>query len=175
MWLLDAATELRILCTSREPLGLTGEGVFSLAPLGLPEAGGDVASVVRSDAGRLFVDRAAATDPSFAPTPSTARAVVRICHELDGLPLALELAAARIEHLPPGEIAEGLMRRGRLAGARAEDAPPQHRSMRASLIGATSCSTTPSGGCFGVCRCSPAAGTRRPLGPSRSPRVTERR
>jgi predicted ATPase/DNA-binding CsgD family transcriptional regulator len=133
MWLLDVAPELRILSTSREPLGLTGERVFSLAPLGLPEAGGDVASVVRSDAGRLFVDRAAAIDPSFALTPSTARAVVRICHELDGLPLALELASARIEHLPPGEIADGLMRRGRLAGARAEDVAPQHRSMRASL------------------------------------------
>jgi predicted ATPase len=133
LWLLDVATEIRIVSTSRAPLGLAGERVFSLAPLGLPEAGGDVASVVRSDAARLFVDRAAAADPSFALTPSAARAVVRICHELDGLPLALELAAARIEHLPPGEIAEGLMRRGRLAGADAEDTLPQHRSLRASL------------------------------------------
>jgi predicted ATPase/DNA-binding CsgD family transcriptional regulator len=131
--LMDGAPGLCVLTTTREPLGVGGERVFALAPLGLPEAGGDVAAVVRSDAGRLFVDRAATAEPSFALTPSTARAVIRICHELDGLPLALSLAAARVEHLSPGEIAEGLVRRGRLSGTAMEDALPQHRSMRASL------------------------------------------
>jgi predicted ATPase/DNA-binding CsgD family transcriptional regulator len=131
--LLDAVAELRVLATSREPLGIAGELVFSLSPLSLPEAGGDVAAVVRSDAGRFFVDRAAAADPSFALTPSTARAVVRICRQLDGLPLALGLAAARVESLTPSEIADGLSRRGRLAGAPDGSALPQHRSVRASL------------------------------------------
>jgi len=132
-WLLDAAPGLRVLVTSREPLGIPGELVFLLSPLGLPQAGGDVAAVVRSEAGRFFVDRAAAADPSFGLTPSTARAVVRICHQLDGLPLALGLAAARVASLSPGEIADGLSRHGRLAGALDESALPQHRSVRASL------------------------------------------
>jgi predicted ATPase/DNA-binding CsgD family transcriptional regulator len=132
-WLVDNAPVLRVLATSREPLGVAGELVFSLSPLSLPQAGGDVAAVVRSDAGRFFVDRAAAADPSFALTPSTARAVVRICHQLDGLPLALGLAAARVQGLSPGEIADGLSRRGRLAGPHDESALPQHRSLRASL------------------------------------------
>ena len=131
--LMDGAPGLCLLTTTREPLGLPGERVFALAPLGLPEAGGDVAAVVRSDAGRLFVDRAATADPSFALTPSTAREVIRICRELDGLPLALSLAAARAEHLSLAEIAEGLVRRGRLAGTEVDDALPQHRSVRASL------------------------------------------
>jgi predicted ATPase/DNA-binding CsgD family transcriptional regulator/tetratricopeptide (TPR) repeat protein len=132
-WLLDAGAELRVLATSREPLGVAGELLFSLSPLCLPEAGGDVAAVVRSDAGRFFVDRAAAADPSFALTPSTARSVVRICRQLDGLPLALGLAAARVETLAPGEIADGLSRRGRLSGAPDGSLLPQHRSVRASL------------------------------------------
>lgn len=132
-WLADGAPQLRVLATTRAPLGIPDEHVFALAPLGLPDTGGDVAAVVRSDAGRFFVDRAAAVDPSFALTPSTARAVVRICHELDGLPLALKLAAARVESLSPDEIAEALVRRGRLAGADDDAALPQHRSVRASL------------------------------------------
>lgn len=131
--LMAGAPGLRVLATTRVPLGLPGERVIALAPLGLPEPGGDVAAVVRSDAGRLFVDRAVSADASFGLTPSTARAVIRICHELDGLPLALALAAARVEHLSPGEIAEGLVRRGRLAGADVDDAVAQHRSVRASL------------------------------------------
>ena len=131
--LMEGAPGLRVLATTREPLGLPGERVHALSPFGLPEPGGDVAAVVRSDAGRFFVDRAASADPSFGLTPSTAPAVIRICHQLDGLPLALALAAARVEHLSPGEIAEGLARRGRLAGGHVDSALPQHRSVRASL------------------------------------------
>jgi predicted ATPase/DNA-binding CsgD family transcriptional regulator len=130
---LDAAPLVSVLVTSREPLGCAREVVFRLAPLSLPDAGGGVPAIVRSDAGRFFVDRAAAADPGFALTPSTARAVVRICHELDGLPLALSLAAARVDRLAPGDIADGLSRRGRLAAASVEDVLPQHRSLRASL------------------------------------------
>jgi predicted ATPase/DNA-binding CsgD family transcriptional regulator len=132
--LVRSAPELRVVATSREPLGVEEELVVTLSPLRLPVAGaGAVAAVVRSEAGCFFVDRAAVGDPSFALTPSTARAVVRICHELDGLPLALGLAAARVGDLTPGEIADGLSRRGRLEGGYEENELPQHRSVRASL------------------------------------------
>ena len=131
--LLDAAPRVRVVVTSREPLGVAGESVFRLGPLSLPELGGGVGGVVRSDAGRLFVDRAAVVDPGFAPTASVAGAVARICHELDGLPLALCLAAARVDTLTASEVADGLARRGRLDGALGEDESLRHRSIRASL------------------------------------------
>ncbi len=131
--LREGAGELRLLLTSRMPLGLEGELVFRLSPLGLPDAGGDVAAVVRSDAGRLFVERAASRDPAFALTPITAPAVVRICRELDGLPLAVVLAAARVDTVSVGDIADGLSRQGRLRGPSAREALPRHRSVEASL------------------------------------------
>ncbi len=132
--LVDGTSVACVVTTSREPLGIAGEFVFELAPLSLPVAGaGDVAAVMRSDAARFFVDRAAATSPTFGLTPETAQGVVRICRELDGLPLALELAAARVEELAAGAIADGLSRYGRLDGSQAANALPRHRSLRASL------------------------------------------
>ncbi len=131
--LLDAAPELSVLATSREPLARDGEHVLQLGPLSLPDADGGVGAVVRSDAGRLFVDRAASVDPEFALTPQVASAVTRICRELDGLPLALVLAAARLDTLSVEDIAQGLSQRGRLAAAVGEDELSKHRSMRASL------------------------------------------
>jgi predicted ATPase len=131
--LREGAPELKLLLTSRMPLGIEGEEVFQLSALGLPEAGGDVAAVVRSDAGRLFVERAASRDPAFALTPTSAPAVVRICRQLDGLPLALVLAAARVDTISVSDIADGLSRRGRLRGPPANEALPKHRSLQASL------------------------------------------
>jgi predicted ATPase/DNA-binding CsgD family transcriptional regulator len=130
--LLAAAPRLQIVATSREPLGVAAESVFPLAPLALPEAEG-VVGIVRSDAARFFIDRAAAVDPDFSLTPAVATAVARICRELDGLPLALSLAAARVAEIPPSEIADGLARRGRLTQAAGESTLLQHRSLRASL------------------------------------------
>jgi predicted ATPase/DNA-binding CsgD family transcriptional regulator len=129
----SAAPALRVLVTSREPLGVAGEEVFCLAPLSLPDPGGDLAAVVRSEAGRMFVDRAVAADPSFALTPATATAVARICHRVDGLPLAIELAASRVAALPIAEIADGLSSRARLWTVSAGADLPQHRSIRASV------------------------------------------
>jgi predicted ATPase/DNA-binding CsgD family transcriptional regulator len=129
---VDGAPEVRVLATSREPLGLPGESVFRLGPLGLPELGGGVGAVVSSDAGRLFVERAAAVSGEFALSPSAARSVARICHELDGLPLPLCLAAARVDTVTPSEIADALTRLGRLDGS-GEDTSSRHRSVRASL------------------------------------------
>jgi predicted ATPase/DNA-binding CsgD family transcriptional regulator len=131
--LIAGTPGVRVLATSREPLGLAGEAVFQLGPLSLPDAEGDVGAIVRSDAGRFFVDRAATVNRGFALTPAAARAIARICAELDGLPLALGLAAARVEHMTPREIADGLARRGRLSGPSSDSSVPQHRSVRASL------------------------------------------
>ncbi|HEX3831200.1 MAG TPA: LuxR C-terminal-related transcriptional regulator [Solirubrobacteraceae bacterium] len=131
--LLSLVPGLHVLATSREPLGLPGEQRFDLSPLGLPDVTGGVAAVIRSDAGRFFVDRASVADPGFSLTPATARAVVRICRRLDGLPLALGFAAAQVRSLSLGEIADGLTRRSRLVVAVDEVGVSQHRSARASL------------------------------------------
>ena len=131
--LLDGARGLRVLAASREPLGISGEEVFRLGPLSLPEPGGGVGAVVRSDAGRLFVDRAAAADAGFVLTPAVARAVTRICHQLDGLPLALCLAAARVGAVSVSEVAEGLTRRGRLDTIAVDGGSSHHHSVRASF------------------------------------------
>jgi predicted ATPase/DNA-binding CsgD family transcriptional regulator len=131
--LLDAVPEMQVLATSREPLAIDCERAFRLGPLSLPDADGGIGAVVRSDAGRLFVDHAERIDPAFALTPTIAQAVARICRELDGLPLALGLAAARLDALSVEQIAEGLSRGGRLAAASGEDALSQHASLRASL------------------------------------------
>jgi predicted ATPase/DNA-binding NarL/FixJ family response regulator len=131
---LQAATQPpQVLVTTREPLGIAAERVFQLGPLSVPDSGGGVGAVVRSDAGRLFVECASSCNPAFALTPATARAVGRICRELDGLPLAISLAASRLEELAAEEVADGLARRGRLSGASDDGVLPQHRSVRASL------------------------------------------
>lgn len=131
--LLDAAPEIRVLATSREPLAIDSERVFRLGPLSLPDAEGGVGGVVRSDAGRLFVDRATQSNSAFALTPTVATAVARICRQLDGLPLAIGLAAARLDTLSADEIAQSLVRGEHLSAAIGEDELPQHGSLRASL------------------------------------------
>lgn len=115
--LLDAAPRVRVLATSRAPLAIGGESVFRLEPLSLPEVDDGLAGVVRSEAGRMFVERAARVDRAFSLTPTSARAIVRICHELDGLPLALALAAARMDVLTAEEIAQSLAESGRLSAS----------------------------------------------------------
>lgn len=132
--LVHDAPHLRLLATSREPLQSDGETVLCLGPLSLPEPGDDdVAAVVRSDAGRMFVDRAVRRDPGFALTPRTARAVARICGALDGLPLALELAAARLDTLGVEQIAHELDGQDRLPSVGGAARPSRHSSLRASL------------------------------------------
>ena len=132
--LCHGAPDLRLLATSREPLAIDGESVLCLGPLSLPEMDGHgVGAVVRSDAGRMFVERAVRRDAEFALTPRTARAVVRICRELDGLPLALELAAARLDTLSVEQIARELGEQGRLSTAGSGAEVPRQRSLRASL------------------------------------------
>jgi predicted ATPase/DNA-binding CsgD family transcriptional regulator len=130
--LLAAAPEIRIVATGREPLGVAGEKVFDLRPLGLPEAERGLAALVRSDAGRLFVDRAARADPAFELTPRSAAAAAEVCRAVDGLPLALCLAAARLPEVSVEEMAEELARR-RLSDATGEVELSRHDSLGASL------------------------------------------
>ncbi|MFC3501600.1 BTAD domain-containing putative transcriptional regulator [Micromonospora krabiensis] len=129
--LLGAAPALRILATSREPLGVTGE---ALCPVqGLPVPPDAVPPEVARDypAVRLFADRAADVAPGFAVDAGTIEAVLRICRTLDGLPLAIELAAARLRALPVGEVAARLDDRFRLLSRGSRVAEPRHQTLRA--------------------------------------------
>lgn len=103
--LLAASPGLSILATSRETLGVPGETVFRVPSMGLPSAGSDLAS---SESVRLFVDRAALIQPDFDPTPEDLESIARICRRLDGIPLGIELAAARIRTLTIGDLASRL-------------------------------------------------------------------
>jgi NB-ARC domain-containing protein len=98
--LVGACPELTVLATSREPLGVAGEVTFAVPPLAVEPL--DPAAAGGSEAVRLFVDRARLVDPAFAVTPENAAAVAGICRRLDGIPLAIELAAARTARSPPG-------------------------------------------------------------------------
>lgn len=131
--MLDAVPAARMMATSRTPLHLGGERVLRLHPLSLPQEGGGVPAVVCSDSGRLFVDRAARASRGFALTAQSAPAVAEICRRLDGLPLAICLAAARVSERSAEEIASELTRHGALARTSGTDPLSQHRSVRASL------------------------------------------
>ena len=120
---------VRILATSRERLDVPGEFVFPVPPLGLPE-GGSVRAVTGSEAGSLFVIRARAASPAFALTAGNSVAVAEVCSRLDGMPLAIELAAARCPALGPAQLAARLEGHpGLLSGGAAR--PGRHRSLEA--------------------------------------------
>jgi predicted ATPase/DNA-binding SARP family transcriptional activator len=130
--LLQSCARLSILATSRERLGLTGELLRPVTGLGVPEPGADQASEVGdADASRLLVDRAATVCPGFRLDQSTAGAVAQICRRLDGLPLAIELAAARMNALQVDQIAARLDDRFRLLTQGERTALPRHQTLRA--------------------------------------------
>jgi predicted ATPase/DNA-binding CsgD family transcriptional regulator len=131
--LLRACPNLHVFVTSREPLRVTGERVWWLEPLPVPAAGeGDVA-VAAGDAVELFVERARDVAPGFALGGALAPCVVEICRRLDGLPLAIELAAARAAVLSPAEILDRLDDRFHLLTGGSADAEPRHKTLRATL------------------------------------------
>jgi predicted ATPase/DNA-binding CsgD family transcriptional regulator len=120
---------VRVLATSRERLDVPGEFVFPVPSLGLPEDG-SVRAVAASEAGTLFVTRARAASPAFALTDGDAAAVAEVCARLDGMPLAIELAAARCPTLGPAQLAARLEGHpGLLSGGAAR--PGRHRSLEA--------------------------------------------
>jgi non-specific serine/threonine protein kinase len=146
--LLADARAVRLLVTSRAPLRLAGEQEYPVSPLTLPEVsalapagpGGPAAAdaprpqdLLRAEAVRLFVERARAARPAFALTPENAAAVAELCRRLDGLPLAIELAAARVRHAPPPTLLARLEPRLLLLTAGARDAPARHRTLGAML------------------------------------------
>jgi predicted ATPase/DNA-binding CsgD family transcriptional regulator len=120
---------VRILATSRERLDVPGELVFPVPPLGLPEDG-SAGALAASEAGRLFVARARAASPAFTLTDGNSAAVAEVCSRLDGMPLAIELAAARCPALGPAQLAARLEGHpGLLSGGAAR--PGRHRSLEA--------------------------------------------
>ncbi|NUT18366.1 MAG: AAA family ATPase [Hamadaea sp.] len=129
--LLAACPQLRILATSRESLGVTGETLFPLRRLGVAAADSSLSEQIDSPAVRLFADRARTVRRDFRVDETEIDHVVRICAELDGLPLAIELAAARLRSLTPAEIAAGLSDRFRLLSRGSRAAEPRHQSLRA--------------------------------------------
>ncbi|MGV9773017.1 AfsR/SARP family transcriptional regulator [Streptosporangium sp. NPDC003464] len=127
---LASCPGVRILATSREPLGIIGELTWPVPPLGLPPSGGDPGEALGYPAVRLFAERAAAVRPGYRPEDE-ADAVVRICRELDGTPLAIELAAARLRSLSAEQIAHRLDDRFRLLTGGSRTALPRHQTLRA--------------------------------------------
>lgn len=119
--LLSGATDLKILCTSREALGLPGETIFAVRPLALPAADADGAAIAAAESVQLFVDRACAAAPGLAFDGDSGPVVAHICRRLDGIPLAIELAAARMKMLSVVQVSSLLDERFRLltGGARA--------------------------------------------------------
>jgi len=139
--LLDAAAALielvvasaggvRILATSREALGIRGEHVRPLRSLGLSVGGQEVAD---SEAVALFVERAREVDPDFVLDSACGPAVVEICRRLDGIPLAIELAAARVAGMGPAEIAGHLDERFRLLTGGRRGRVERHQTLRAAM------------------------------------------
>jgi predicted ATPase len=132
--LLVDAPQLKIITSSRIPLNLRGEREFPVPPLDLPTAGElTVEDLAGNEAMQFFVERARASSPNFELTGGNASAVAEICRRLDGLPLALELAAARIKVLPPQAILSRLDDRFKLLTGGARDLPSRHQALRNTL------------------------------------------
>ena len=130
--LLQGAPNLRILATSREALGVTGESSSPVLALALPDTGSPLTleMLAQTEAVRLFVERAAAVRPDFALSEANAAAVVQICQRLDGIPLAIELAAARTRALTAEQIADRLDQRFGLLTRGSRTAPARQQTLR---------------------------------------------
>jgi predicted ATPase len=131
--LLAAAPELLVLATSRAPLRIAAEHDYPVPPFAVPDEELPFEALVQTDAMRLFSTRARAVDASFQLDDDTARAVAKICGQLDGLPLAIELAAARSKLLAPSEMLTRLARQPELLGPGPRDAPARQRTLAATI------------------------------------------
>jgi predicted ATPase/DNA-binding SARP family transcriptional activator/DNA-binding CsgD family transcriptional regulator len=138
--LLSSCPHLRVLATSREALGVEGELVWRVDPLSVPDAAPDAhrplattGELARYEAVRLFVERAKLRSPRFELTEENAGAVVQICRQLEGMPLAIELAAARVRALSLEQIAQRLEDSLKLLRGDSRTAPQRHRTLRATL------------------------------------------
>jgi predicted ATPase/DNA-binding CsgD family transcriptional regulator len=133
--LLRSCPRLRVLATSREALGITGEISWPVPSLSLPDLRRlpNLDSLSRYESARLFVERTAAVRPNFTLTEQNAPAVAQLCYRLDGIPLAIELAAARTKMLPVEEISARLGDSFRLLAAGSRTALPRHRTLHATM------------------------------------------
>jgi predicted ATPase/DNA-binding CsgD family transcriptional regulator len=133
--LLRRCPDLQILATSRAPIGVVGEAVLPVAPMAAPapERSGGMAGLSRYDAVALFTERAAAAVPDFTLNQDNYRAVAALCHRLDGLPLALELAAGRLRSLSPHQILSKLDDRYALLTGGERGRPDRQQTLRASI------------------------------------------
>jgi predicted ATPase/class 3 adenylate cyclase/Tfp pilus assembly protein PilF len=133
--LLAVAPGMKVLATSRAPLGLYGEHEFPVPPLSMPDLKSppSLERLTQYEAVGLFVERARAVKPDFEVTNESAPAVAEICVRLDGLPLAIELAAARIKMLPPKAMLKRLSSRLKLLTGGARDLPERQRTLRATI------------------------------------------
>ncbi len=133
--IVRACPNVTVLATSREALAIDGENVISVPPLTTPEVGDAMTAedAARSDSVTLFVDRARSVRPDFSLTEENYRAVAEICRRLDGVPLAIELAAARVRSMAPADIARRLDERFRLLTAGRRTAVPRHQTLRAAV------------------------------------------
>jgi predicted ATPase len=130
--ILRECHDVRIIATSRESLGIAGEQTWPLASLAVPETAA-FEDIGTSDSVRLFVDRAHAARPGFALTETNAEAVAEICRRLDGIPLAIELAAARVAAMSPVEISGLLDERFRLLTGGRRSSVERHQTLRATV------------------------------------------
>ncbi|HUD37943.1 MAG TPA: BTAD domain-containing putative transcriptional regulator [Streptosporangiaceae bacterium] len=131
--LLQACPRLRILATSQSKLNVPGEATWPIPPLTLPAATADADSTAGSESVRLFCDRARLARPLFALTPSNAADVRDICRRLDGIPLAIELAAARVGALTTRQLASRLDDRFRVLTGGSRAGLPRHRTLEAAI------------------------------------------
>lgn len=130
---LGECRRLRILATSREPLGITGEALWQVEPLALPAGDADPDEIESSPAIRLLRDRAGAVRRDLAGDPRTLATMVRVCRALDGMPLAIELAAARLRTMSVEQLANRLDDRFRLLTSGSRTALPRHKTLRAAV------------------------------------------
>ncbi|WP_433673178.1 AfsR/SARP family transcriptional regulator [Nocardia sp. CA-136227] len=131
--LLQRLPLLRVLATSREPIGVDGERLYPVRTLDLPEADADFPAAVASPAVRLFIDRATAALPDFVLSEGNSAGIRAIVRELDGMPLAIELAAARLRSLPLPELEARLTDRFRLLTNSTRHAVARHRTLHAAV------------------------------------------
>jgi predicted ATPase/class 3 adenylate cyclase/tetratricopeptide (TPR) repeat protein len=128
-----ACPSVRVLATSREGLGVSGERLIMVRSLGVADEDASPDVLITSDAVQLFVDRAKDARSGFAATPENASDIGRVCRRLDGIPLAIELAAARTRMMSPGEIARRLDERFRLLTGGSRTAVERHQTLRAAV------------------------------------------
>jgi predicted ATPase/class 3 adenylate cyclase len=130
---LRACPKLKIITSSREALGIAGETVYRVPSLSLPPDLGDPGDLMHYEATRLFAERAGMASPGFTLTKDNAPYVIQICQRLDGIPLAIELAAARVKMFTPQQIAERLSDRFKLLTGGSRTALPRQQTLRALI------------------------------------------